>query len=306
MTLQRKATIVSSSVAAFLTLLKFVVGILSGSVAVLASAVDSILDMFVSVFNYFAISNSEKPADETFNYGRGKIEALASVIEGVIISMSGLFLLYTAVKKYFTQTSSTYLDISLIVMIISLFVTLMLVAYLNAVAKKTDSMVIKADALHYKTDVWVNGAVLISLVAVSLTGWEIIDIIVGGGISIFIIYSAYELIEEGILVLLDRALDEELLADIEKTFTTEKVVNDYHFLKTRTAGNDIFVEVHLVYDCLISLMEAHRAADRIEERIKTLDDKKHWVINIHMDPYDDSEINNKENSIIETKNTTNN
>jgi cation diffusion facilitator family transporter len=301
MTLQKKATVVSSSVAAFLTLMKFVVGIMSGSVAVLASAVDSILDMFVSLFNYFAISNSEKPADDTFNYGRGKIEALASVMEGVIISMSGLFLLYTAVKKYFSGETSTYIDISLIVMVISLFITILLVAYLNAVAKKTDNMVIKADALHYKTDVWVNGAVLISLVAVYFTGWEIVDILVGAAISIFIIYSAYELIEEGVLVLLDRAVEEELSQKIEETFQTESVVNDYHFLKTRTAGNDIFVDVHLVFDCLITLMDAHRAADRIEERIKALDNKKHWVINIHMDPYDDSEINNEENSIIDTE-----
>lgn len=291
MTLQKKATVVSSSVAAFLTLMKFVVGIASGSVAVLASAVDSILDMFVSLFNYFAISNSEKPADDTFNYGRGKVEALASVIEGVIITMSGLFLLYTAVEKYFSDGTSTYLDISLIVMIVSLFVTIMLVAYLNAVAKKTDNMVIKADALHYKTDVWVNGAVLISLVAVWATGWEIVDIIVGAAISIFIIYSAYELIQEGVLVLLDRSIDDELVEKIEQTFKTETVVNDYHYLKTRTAGNDIFVDVHLVFDCLISLMDAHRATDRIEDKIEALDTNKNWVINIHMDPYDDSEIN---------------
>lgn len=291
MTLQKKATVVSSSVAAFLTLMKFVVGIASGSVAVLASAVDSILDMFVSLFNYFAISNSEKPADDTFNYGRGKVEALASVIEGVIITISGLFLLYTAVEKYFSNEKSTYLDISLIVMIISLFVTIMLVAYLNAVAKKTDNMVIKADALHYKTDVWVNGAVLISLVAVWATGWEIVDIIVGAAISVFIIYSAYELIQEGVLVLLDRALDDELVEKIEQTFKDEKTVNDYHMLKTRTAGNDIFVDVHLVFDCVISLMDAHRAADNIEDKIKQFDTNKNWVINIHMDPYDDSEIN---------------
>ena len=94
MTPQKKATVVSSSVAAVLTLMKLVIGIASGSVAVLASAVDSVLDMFVSIFNYFAISNSEKPADKTFNYGRGKIEALASVIEGTIITISGLYLLY--------------------------------------------------------------------------------------------------------------------------------------------------------------------------------------------------------------------
>ena len=299
MTLQKKATIVSSSVAAFLTLMKFAVGLLSGSVAVLASAVDSILDMFVSLFNYFAITNSEKPADDEFNYGRGKIEALASVIEGVIISMSGLFLLYTAVKKYFSGETSSYLDVSLIVMIISLFITIGLVAYLNAVAKKTNNMVIKADALHYKTDVWVNGAVLFSIVAVYLTGYEIVDILVGAAISIYIIYSAYELIEEGILVLLDRALEDEISEKIIDIIHNEKVVNDHHFLKTRTAGNDNFVEVHLVFDCLISLMEAHKASDRIEEKITTLDKTKNWVINIHMDPYDDSEINNQENCIIE-------
>jgi len=293
MTLQKKATIVSSSVAAFLTLMKFAVGLLSGSVAVLASAVDSILDMFVSLFNYFAITNSEKPADDEFNYGRGKIEALASVIEGVIISMSGLFLLYTAIKKYFSNGTSSYLDVSLIVMIISLFITIGLVAYLNAVAKKTNNMVIKADALHYKTDVWVNGAVLFSIIAVYFTGYEIVDIVIGGAISIYIIYSAYELIEEGVLVLLDRALDEDVSKEIVTIIKNEQLVNDHHFLKTRTAGNDNFVEVHLVFDCLISLMEAHKASDRIEDKIKQLDDTKHWVINIHLDPYDDSDINNR-------------
>jgi cation diffusion facilitator family transporter len=292
MTLQKKATVVSSSVAALLTLIKLTIGLASGSVAVLASAIDSILDMFVSLFNYFAISNSEKPADDQFNYGRGKVEALASVIEGVIITMSGLFLLYTAVKKYFTGEVSQYLDTSIIVMLISIFITIALVAYLNAVAKKTNSMVIKADALHYKTDVWVNAAVLFSLGIVYLTSWEIVDVLIGAAISIFIIYSAYELIEDGVLVLLDRSLDEEVSKDIIEIFKTEKQVNDHHFLRTRTAGQNNFVDVHLVFDCLITLMEAHRVVDRIEEKIQKLDTSKNWIINIHMDPYDDSEINN--------------
>ncbi|MEA3384295.1 MAG: cation diffusion facilitator family transporter [Campylobacterota bacterium] len=302
MTLQKKATVVSSSVAAFLTLMKLTVGIMSGSVAVLASAVDSVLDMFVSLFNYFAISNSEKPADETFNYGRGKIEALASVIEGVIITMSGLFLLYTAIKKYYSGEVSSYLDVSLVVMVISLFITIMLVAYLNAIAKKTNNMVIKADALHYKTDVWVNGAVLASLVIVYLTGYELVDIIIGAAISIFIIYSAYELIEDGVLVLLDRALEENIAEDIIKIINDENRVNDFHFLKTRGAGDNNFVDVHLVFDCVITLMEAHKAADRIEDKIELLDNTKKWIINIHMDPYDDSDINNKENCIIQPNN----
>lgn len=293
MTPQKKATIISSSVAALLTLIKLVIGIASGSVAVLASAIDSILDMFVSLFNYFAISKSEKPADETFNYGRGKIEALASVIEGTIISVSGIFLLYQAFKKAINSETSSYLDISLLVMLISLIITISLVLYLNKIAKQTGSMVIKADALHYKTDVYTNIAVLVSLLLVNFTGYEIIDVIIGGGISIFIIYSAYELIQEGVLVLLDRAVDEEIVSEIIKIINTEEKVNAHHFLKTREAGSQIYVEVHLVFDCLISLMDAHRATDRIEDRIKKIDSKKDWIINIHMDPYDDSQINDQ-------------
>lgn len=291
MTSQKKATVVSSSVAALLTLIKLAIGIASGSVAVLASAIDSVLDMFVSIFNYFAISNSEKPADKIFNYGRGKIEALASVIEGTIITISGLFLLYQAVKKAINNEASQYLEISIYVMIISLIITILLVLYLSYIAKKTNSMVIKADALHYKTDVFSNGAVLISLLLVTFTGYELIDVIVGGGIALYIIYSAYSLIHEGILVLLDRAVDEELVAKIEEIIKQNDKVNTYHLLKTREAANQTFVEVHLVFNCLITLMEAHKASDSIENRIKKLDEKRDWIINIHMDPYDDFKLN---------------
>lgn len=291
MTLQKKATVVSSSVAAVLTLMKLVIGIASGSVAVLASAIDSILDMFVSLFNYFAISNSEKPADKTFNYGRGKIEALASVIEGTIITMSGIFLLYQAINKAINGEVSSYLNISMIVMILSLIITISLVTYLNIIAKKTKSMVIKADALHYKTDVYSNAAVLISLVLVNFTGLEIIDVIVGGGIAIYIIYSAYELIHDGVLVLLDRAVDKEIVDEIKKIIKQSDRINTYHLLKTREAGHQTFVEVHLVFDCLITLMEAHKITDSIENKIKKLDNTREWIINIHMDPYDDFIMN---------------
>ena len=291
MTLQKKATDVSSSVAAVLTLIKLVIGIASGSVAVLASAVDSILDMFVSIFNYFAISNSEKPADKTFNYGRGKIEALASVIEGTIITISGLYLLYEAINKAINGEVSKYLDISIYVMIISLVITISLVTYLNYIAKKTNSMVIRADALHYKTDVFSNLAVLTSLLLVSFTGYEIIDVFVGGGIALYIIYSAYGLIRDGVLVLLDRAVDEEIVSKIKEIIKDNKRVNAYHLLKTREAGHQTFVEVHLVFDCIITLMEAHKASDSIENKIKKLDNKRDWIINIHMDPYDDFKIN---------------
>ncbi|WP_258238725.1 cation diffusion facilitator family transporter [Arcobacter sp. F2176] len=294
---QRKATVISSSVAAILTLIKLAVGIASGSVAVLASAVDSILDMFVSVFNYFAISNAEKPADKYFNYGRGKIEALASVIEGTIITLSGFFLLYQAIEKTITGEVSKYLEESLTVMIISLIITTSLVIYLNYIAKKTNNMVIKADSLHYKTDVYTNVAVLLSLVLVKFTGYEIIDIFIGASISLYIIYSAYELIQNGVLVLLDKAVSQKIVKRIENIFIAEERVNNHHLLKTREVGNKIFVEVHLVFDCLITLMEAHKISDKIENKIRKIDKKKKWVINIHMDPYDDFDSNDEGNEL---------
>jgi len=288
---EKKATIVSSSVAFLLTIIKLTIGIFSGSVAVLASAIDSVLDLFVSIFNYFAITNSEKPADELFNYGRGKIEALASVIEGTIISLSGLFLFYVAINKYLTGEISQYAQTSIIVMMISLTITILLVLYLNKIAKDTNNMVIKADALHYKTDIWANLAVLTSLILVYISGNEIFDVIIGSLIAIYIIYSAYELIQEGVLVLLDSSLDEEITSKIEDIIKSENEVNDYHWLKTRTAGKNNFVDVHLVFDCVISLMAAHKISDNIEEKIKQLDTSKDWIINIHLDPYDDSDIN---------------
>ncbi|MGJ0365063.1 cation diffusion facilitator family transporter [Aliarcobacter cryaerophilus] len=285
---QKKATIISSSVAAILTLIKLALGIISGSVAVLASAIDSVLDMFVSIFNYFAILNSEKPADKKFNYGRGKIEALALFIEGIVITISGLYLLYEAIKKALYNETSSYLDISIYVMIISLVITISLVIYLNSVAKKTNSMVIKADALHYKTDVLSNLAVLCSLILVHFTNLEIFDVIIGVIIAFYIIYSAFSIIKKGVLVLLDASIDDDLVLKIEDILKNNTNLSNFHLLKTREAANRTFVEVHIVFNTQqITLMEAHKICDNIEDRIKLIDKDRNWIVNIHLDPYDD-------------------
>ncbi len=288
MTKVKKATVISTSVASILAIMKLSIGIASGSVAVLASAIDSVLDMFVSIFNYFAISNSEKPADHKFNYGKGKIEAIASVVEGVIIITSGVFLLYTAIKKYFTNETSAYLEISLIVMVISSVFTMFLVLYLNFIAKETNNMVIKADALHYKTDLYVNISVFVSISLVWLTKNELIDIVVGVAIAIYIIYSAYELVHDGVLMLLDRAIDKSYIKKIEQIINNQNLVTSFHYLKTRQSGNDIFVDVHMVFDDKILLKLAHEISDEVEENITKIDDKFNWIINIHLDPEDDS------------------
>jgi cation diffusion facilitator family transporter len=290
MTLQKKATVVASFTSFLLILMKLTIGIFSGSVAVLASAIDSVLDLIVSLFNFFAVTKSELPADSTFNYGRGKIEALAAVIEGTVITISGIYIFYAAVMKYIEGSETKMLGISIVVMVISLIITIALVLYLNMVAKKTNSLVIKSDALHYKTDIYSNGAILVALVLVKISGYEIIDAIVGALIAIYIIYSAYELIQEGVYVLLDGALDEEVVLKIKNIIASEKGVTGFHFLRTRHSGNTNFVDVHLVFTPDVLLLDAHRTSDRIEDAIKELDKENEWVMNIHLDPYDDSHI----------------
>ncbi|AOO65732.1 cation diffusion facilitator family transporter [Sulfurospirillum halorespirans] len=291
MTLQKKATIVSSATATILIVIKLFIGLLSGSVAVLASAIDSVLDLIVSAFNYFAITKAEQPANKKFNYGKGKIEALAAVIEGTVITVSGLFIFYSAIKKALFHEPLERLSESILVMLISLGLTIALVIFLNYVAKKTRSMVVKSDALHYKTDVLSNGAILVSLVLIQVTGFELIDSIMGVIISIYIIHSAYEIIRDGVYILLDASLDEEIVESIKNIILEEKELSDFHYLKTRKSANTNFVDVHLVFSPGISLMRAHHAGDRIEEKIKALIPEGEWVINAHLDPYDDSEIN---------------
>ncbi|MCK9473396.1 cation diffusion facilitator family transporter [Sulfurimonas sp.] len=296
MRLEKKATVVSSSVAAVLVLIKMSVGIFSGSIAVLASAIDSLLDLTVSLFNYFALNTAEKDSDEKFHFGRNKMEPLAAVIEGIIISFSALFIFYEAIAKIVNYKPMEYMGTSIAVMIASIVITALLVIFLNYVAKKTNNMVIKADALHYKTDLYSNGAILLALALISFTGEYLIDPILGMGIALYMIYSAIPIIKEGLLMLLDAALIAEDVAKIEAVLEAQNNINGYHDLKTRESGSHIFISVHIVFNVSISLYDAHLISDKLEAKLHTLFEGKHVNVLIHMDPYDDSEINAIEDS----------
>jgi len=291
MSSQKRATVVSTSVATLLVFVKLTIGIASGSVAVLASAIDSLLDMAVSIFNFFAIKKAEEKPDEYYHYGKGKIQAIAGVIEGTIITMSGLYIIYVAIEKLREGSETTLLTPSIIAMAISIVVTYILVKYLLKVAEETDNIVIKADALHYKTDLWSNAAVLVALGLVSLTGLDSIDALFGLGIGVYIIYSAYEIIVEGVEILLDKALDAEVVDKIGEIISSHPEITSYHWLKTRTDGTINFVEFHMVLRPNMLLMEAHRIAEEVEDKIMAIDPNKRWVITPHFDPYDDEDMN---------------
>ncbi|MFK5976851.1 MAG: cation diffusion facilitator family transporter [Sulfurovum sp.] len=288
---QKKATIVSTLIATILVVVKVVIGVASGSVAVLASAIDSILDTLVSIFNFFAIKKSEENPNAEYHYGKGKIQAIAGVIEGTVITISGIYIIYESIKKFNSASTTTLLLPSIGVMIFSIIVTYLLVKYLLKVAKETNNIVIKADALHYQTDLWSNGAVLVALVLVYFTGIDEIDALFGLAIGLYIIYSAYEIIEEGVEILLDKSLDGEIVASIGEIISNHKEITSYHWLKTRTDGTINFVEFHIVLRPNMLLLEAHRIADEVEDKIYLLDKKRKWIITPHFDPYDDEEMN---------------
>ncbi len=288
---ERRATVVATAVATMLAIIKLVVGLLSGSVSVLASAIDSILDTAISIFNFFAIKKAEEQPNELFPYGKGKVQAIAAVIEGTIITISGLYIIYEAISKIIYDKPTEMLGASLGIMLTSIIVTFFLVKYLEKVAKETDNIVVKSDALHYKTDLLSNGAVLAALLLVSLTGLDLIDALIGLGIGVYIIVSAYEIIKEGVMILLDSSLDPEIVAKIGEIISNHKDVKGYHWLKTRTDGVHNFVEFHLVLDPKMTIEEAHEIADAIICKITALDPNKGWVINPHFDPHDDEEVN---------------
>lgn len=289
MRIEKKATLVSTTVAFLLVTFKLTVGIISGSVAVLASAIDSLLDMVVSTFNYYALHNAEKQPDEYFNFGRRKLEPLAAVVEGTVISLSALFILYEAISKLVQGSPIEHLDLSIGVMVVSIVVTAALVIFLHFVAKKTGNMVIEADALHYKTDLFSNAAVLISLALIHFTDYTFIDPLLGIGIAVYMIYSAFPLIREGILMLLDAALDAESVEKIHTLLRNQHDISGYHDLRTRRSGSEIYMSVHIVFSISTSLYDAHKVGDRVELALKKLFPDANVHALIHLDPYDDSE-----------------
>lgn len=298
MTLQKKATVVASATAFFLIVIKLTVGIMTGTVVIIASAIDSALDFLISLFNSYAVSKSQKPVDAKYNYGRGKIEGLASVIEGFVITASGGFIVYAAIQKLINGEPTTQLEMSLLVMVVSVITTSALVLFLNFVYKQTNSLIIKSDTLHYKSDLYTNLGIIISLCLIYFTNWHFIDPLVSIVIALYIIYSAVGIIREGLEMLMDKALEPEMVEQIKEILdryinSADCIASNYHFLKTRKSGNINFVDVHIVFNDKVLLKDSHELSEHIEAKIMSIDKNANWIINIHQDPYDDSGADKK-------------
>jgi len=280
--LMRWATYASVSTALILILVKIVAWFITDSVSVLATLLDSSLDVLASLVNLVAVHHALQPADKEHRFGHGKAEALAGMGQAMFIAGSAGFLLLQAVGRLIhPQEITSGLEVGVGVMIFSIVATLALLSFQKYVIKQTNSTAIKADALHYKTDLLVNASVIVALL-LSFYGRGYFDALFGIGIAIFILYSAWEIVKESIDLLMDHELPDEEREKIRQFVINHPGTLGLHDLRTRRSGTRIFIQLHLELDSTLSLLAAHEIADHVEnELVKLFADAE---VLIHEDP----------------------
>ena len=235
---------------------KFVFGFITGSMSMISSAVDSLGDLFVSVTNLFVVRVAGSAPDEDHNYGHAKIEGLGAMFEGGFIFAAGAFIIYEAVHKLIVGEVSHDSTLGIFVMLPILGITVATVLHLQKVAKATGSLVIKSDALHYMTDVYVNIGVLVSLILVKLTGKPIIDSLISIGIALYMLYSSTHIVREGFGVVMDKSLEPETVGKLNALLRSCSKIQSFHDFKTRT-GKIPHVDFHVVVRPDMTTKEVH-------------------------------------------------
>ncbi|MDC3263987.1 cation diffusion facilitator family transporter [Porticoccaceae bacterium] len=279
--LLRLATYASTSVALVLIALKFFAWGSSGSVSLLATLIDSMLDALASIINLVAVRHALTPADKEHRFGHGKAEALAGLSQSLFIAGSAGFLLFEAAERIINPVAVESVQLGIVVMVISIVATLGLLSFQQHVIRKTKSTAIRADALHYRTDLLVNGSVIIALILVSL-GWPGFDGVFAAVIGAYILYSAREIIITSYDHLMDRELPDEDRDSIKALVLAHPSVRGMHDLRSRHSGTMTFIQLHLELDDDLSLMAAHKISDEVEARILSVFPGSEIII--HIDP----------------------
>jgi ferrous-iron efflux pump FieF len=280
--LLRLATNASVATAAILIAAKLVAWVMTGSVSVLASLVDSMMDVAASLINLFAVRYSLMPADHEHRFGHGKAESLAGLAQTTFISGSAVFLILQSVDRLLHPRPLEDVGIGVGVMVFAILATLALLILQRHVIRVTGSTAIKADALHYTTDVLTNVSIIIALL-LSGFGWQGVDALFALGIAAYILYSAWHIGHEAFQLLMDRELPDDQRQRIREAAHSHGQVRGIHDLRTRRSGHDIFIQMHLELDDELSLFDAHGIADQVEARIREIHPEADILI--HTDPH---------------------
>jgi len=280
--LMRSATYASVLVAASLIIAKLAALALTDSVAILSSLIDSFLDALASVINLVAVRHALQPADREHRFGHGKVEALSGLGQSAFIAGSAVFLLIEAAQRLARPTAIENGEIGIAVSIYAIVVTIVLVAYQAYVLRRTQSLAIAADSLHYKSDLALNASVIVALVLSGSFGFTYADPLFAIGIAAFVLYSAWRIFRRSYDELMDREFPDDLRQKIKDIATAPEDVIDMHDLRTRSSGRDSFIQLHLELPRHISLLEAHRIADDVELRLREAFPEAEVII--HQDP----------------------
>lgn len=280
----RWVTLASTAAVVTATLLilgKLIAWLMTDSSSLLASLTDSFMDVSASIINLLAIRYALAPADEEHRFGHGKAESLAGLIQSAFISGSALLLMMHGISSMLNQVPVVRLEAGIWVSAGSILLTLLLVSFQSLVIRKTNSVAIKADMLHYRSDLLLNAGVLLALVLAG-QGWYWADGLFAILIGLFLVWGAVQIGYESVQALLDRQLPEEEQARIMALCCAVEGVHGVHDLRTRQSGPTRFVQLHLELDDQLPLVQAHQIADEAELAVRQSFERMEVII--HMDP----------------------
>jgi cation diffusion facilitator family transporter len=273
--MEEKTQVATLSVASnsFLTFAKLTIGLVSGSVSILSEGIHSGIDLLAAFIALFAVRESGKPADSGHAYGHGKIENVSGTIEAVLIFVAALMIISEAIQKVQEIISGEggqvgNLGLGMLIMGASAIVNLFVSTKLMRVAKQTDSVALEADALHLRTDVYTSLGVFGGLLLITITGWAILDPIIAFGVALMIFKASFELTKKAFSPLVDVSLPDEEREIITEVLLchVDKFV-EFHELRTRKAGAERQVDLHLVVAKNTSVVDVHELCDVIEHEI---------------------------------------
>ena len=280
--LMRRATNFAVAAAALLIAAKLGAWLATDSVSLLSSLADSVMDVLASLINLFAVRHALQPPDREHRFGHGKAEPLAGLGQALFITASAIFLIVEAVGRIMEPEPISRAPVGIGVMVFAIFVTSALVAYQRRVVRLTGSTAIRADSLHYASDILMNVGVIAALALAMTVGWGLADPIIAIVIAGVIIHAAVRVALNAIQQLMDHELPEEDRERIRRIVLEHPDVLDCHDLRTRRSGIDSFIQVHVEMDRSLTLLRAHEISDAVEARIREA--FPHAEVIIHADP----------------------
>lgn len=268
--LKMRAAKYSVLTAVSLATMKLVVGLITGSLAVIASAIDSLLDIVMSVVNFVAIRQAEQPADANHPFGHGKYETLATLIQALVISGSGLWIVIESIKRLIVGgVRVERLGEGVLALAISVCTSIWISRYLRRVGKETDSAALEADALHFSMDIYTNLALMAGLIILAMVDAPWIDPVMSLLVALYILKEAFSLIRRALNDMLDTELPESIRDEVMRLAEIHRGdLLDIHNLRTRRAGSQKIMDFHLTVCKHLSIERAHAIADHLEERIR--------------------------------------